>query len=418
MLTGIRSLWILLAAFAGLEAAAQSPSRKLLIVDIDDLGLELLQATPTPHLDSLAIQGRYYPRFYTSPMCTPTRALFQLGARGSRPEVRCTGNVSQGNSYRLPTTPFTPLATRVRAAGRTAMKIGKWHLSPNDALLHPNAHGWLPYAGAQGNLNPWGGTWFNYPENLNGTLHWVSNTYLTTRETNLGIRAVLDGYDLISLSYHAPHQPFHNPPSSLHTFNLPLVGERKQAQAALQAVDTELARLTPLALALGYTVIIYSDNGLAGSLGGLKGTVYEGGVRTMLWAIGPGVLPGVDNSLIEMVDIYATVLEILGISQGPLDGPDSVSFAPLLQGTGTPPLVVVAQRGGPAGVDPHTQNHLWRRMAREDRYKLIVNQDVLRSRLFDLWNDPEEQTDLLLAGPLSPQAALAYDLLRTALTGL
>jgi hypothetical protein len=57
-------------------------------------------------------------------------------------------------------------------------------------------------------------------------------------------------------------------------------------------------------------------------------------------------------------------------------------------------------------------------MAREDRYKLIVNQDVLRSRLFDLWNDPEEQTDLLLAGPLSPQAALAYGLLRTALGGL
>ena len=171
---------------------------------------------------------------------------------------------------------------------------------------------------------------------------------------------MLDGYDLISLSYHAPHQPFHNPPPSLHTFSLPLVGERRQAQAALQAVDTELARLTPLALALGYTVIIYSDNGLAGTLGGLKGTVYEGGVRTMLWAIGPGVLPGVDNSLIEVVDLYATVLEILGVSQGPMDGPDSESFAPLLQGAGSPPLVVVAQRGGPSGVDPHTQNHLWR----------------------------------------------------------
>ena len=50
-----------LAIFAGPESHAQSPPRKLLIVDLDDVGIELLQATPTPHLDSLTTQGRYYP---------------------------------------------------------------------------------------------------------------------------------------------------------------------------------------------------------------------------------------------------------------------------------------------------------------------------------------------------------------------
>ncbi|MDE0905509.1 MAG: hypothetical protein OSB42_12860, partial [Planctomycetota bacterium] len=106
------------------------------------------------------------------------------------------------------------------------------------------------------------------------------------------------------------------------------------------------------------------------------------------------------------------------IPKGPLDGPDSVSFADLLQGSGTSPQVVIAQRGGPAGIDPHNQNHLWRRTAREDRFKLVVNQDLLRSRLFDLWNDPLEQSDLLVAGPLTPAALQAYSLLRAALAGL
>ena len=410
-----------LAIFAGGTSYAQGPPRKLLIVELDDVGIELLQATPTPHLDSLTSQGRYYPRFYTSPMCTPTRAMFQLGARGSRPDVRCTGNVGPGNTYRLPSAPYTPLASKVQGAGKSAIKIGKWHLCPSDLLTHPSSLGWNPYVGVMGNVGNLGvgsGDWFSYPENRAGASHWVSGLYLTTRETNVGIRAVREGYDLISLSYHAAHRPFHDPPPNLHTLTLPLIGQWDQARASLQALDTELARLTPLALALGYTVIVYSDNGLAGPLGGLKGTVYEGGVHTMLWALGPGIPPGIDDSLIEVVDIYATVLELLQIPKGPMDGPDSVSFANLLQGVGTSPQLVIAQRGGPAGIDPHNQNHLWRRTAREDRFKLVVNQDLLRSRLFDLWNDPLEQSDLLVAGPLTPAALQAYSLLRAALAGL
>jgi hypothetical protein len=292
--------------------------------------------------------------------------------------------VGPGNTYRLPISPLTPLATKVQAAGKSAIKIGKWHLSPDDLLQHPPTLGWQPYIGVMGNVGNLGvgsGDWFNYPENRSGNSHWISGLYLTTRETDLGIRAVLEGYDLISLSYHAAHRPFHDPPPHLHTLPLPLIGHWDQARASLQAMDTELARLTPLALALGYTVILYSDNGLAGPLGGLKGTVYDGGVHTMLWALGPGIPPGIDNSLIEVVDVYA-------------------------------------ERGGPAGTDPHNNPLRWRRTAREDRYKLIVNQDLFRSRLFDLWDDPQEQTDLLLAGPLSPRATMAYDLLRAALAGL
>ena len=408
----------LLGALGSAVSAQGAGPRKVLVIDLDDLGIELLQATPTPHLDSLAAQGRYFSRFYAAPMCTPARVLAQLGARGSRIEVRCIGNVQNTNDYRLPTAPFTPLGVRVQTSGKRAMKIGKWHLCSDDTLAHPTAFGWLPYVGVMGNLGPAGGDWFNYPENAAGTSHSVTNTYLTTRETDLALRAVHDGYDLISLSYHAPHKPFHDPPSYLHTIPLPLVFNWDRARAALQALDTELARLTPMALALGYTVIIYSDNGLAATLGGDKGTVYEGGVRTMLWALGPGIVPGQDDSVIELVDLYATVLALLGIPQGPLAGPDSVSFEPLLVGGSAPGTIAIAERGTLAGADPHLQPDTWRRMACEQRFKLIVNQDLLMPRLFDLQNDPGEQVDLLAGPSLSNTAAQAFAALRAALAGL
>lgn len=410
-----------IALLAGGLAIAQTPPRKLLLIELDDLGVELVQASSTPHLDSLAAQGRIYPRFYTEPMCTPTRAAVHLGARGSRPEVRCTGNVGPGNHYRLPLFPFDPLPNKVQSAGLSTIKIGKWHLAPDDLLQHPQALGWQHMVGVMGNVGPLGvgsGDWFNYPENRGGTSHWISGLYLTTRETDLGRRAVRDGFDLISLSYHAPHRPFHDPPPHLHSLPLPLIGWWDQSRAAVEALDNELSRLTPLALALGYTVILYSDNGLAAPLGGQKGTVYEGGVRTFLICLGPGIVPGTDNALIEAVDLYATVLELLAIPKGAIDGPDSESFAQLLFGSGTPPNLVISQRGGPAGIDPHTQPDLWRRMAREDRYKLIVNQDFLQARLFDLLTDPLEQTDLLAQGPLSAPELLAFTMLRAALAGL
>jgi len=186
----------------------------------------------------------------------------------------------------------------------------------------------------------------------------------------------------------------------------------------LQALDTELARLTPKPLAFGYTDNIYSDNALAATLGGAKGTVYEGGVRTMLWALGPGIVPGQDDSVIELVDLYATVLALLGIPQGPLAGPDSVSFEPLLLGGSAPGTIAIAERGTLAGADPHLQPDTWRRMACEQRFKLIVNQDLLMPRLFDLQNDPGEQVDLLAGPSLSNTAAQAFAALRAALAGL
>jgi arylsulfatase A-like enzyme len=54
-------------------------------------------------------------------------------------------------------------------------------------------------------------------------------------------------------------------------------------------------------------------------------------------------------------------------------------------------------------------------MVREDRYKLIVNQDGLGQRLFDLWADPFETTDLLLDPQPQPGVLLELRRLRALL---
>ena len=166
-----------------------------LVQRLDDVGVEILDATETTGLDALSLRGRTFRRFYTAPMCTATRALMNLGARGSRQEVLCTGNVSGTNTYKLPTAPFESLAQVVTDQGLRAAKVGKWHLCDDLELQHPLDHGWWPYVGVMGNPNPSGGDCFSSPENQGGALGWVAGAYMTTREAELGMRMVEQGYD-------------------------------------------------------------------------------------------------------------------------------------------------------------------------------------------------------------------------------
>jgi arylsulfatase A-like enzyme len=246
----------------------------------------------------------------------------------------------------------------------------------------------------------------------------TGTTYITTDETDDAIALVTGGVDLVSVSYHAPHAPWHEPPAHLHSI-APITSDHDRARAMLQAADRELGRLLGVALPLGYTVIVYMDNGTATPLGGGKGTVYDTGVRVPCFAIGPGVVPGVDSTPCGVVDLYATVLELLEVDRtGPTFGPHSRSLVPLLEGRPDGRRWAYAERFGPNGLDPRTTPVAWRRAVRGERYKLVRNQGIPGDRLFDLWADPVEHFDLLSAGALAPEAAGALALFRDVLTRL
>ena len=117
-----------------------------------------------------------------------------------------------------------------------------------------------------------------------------------------------------------------------------LGNDRERTRAMLEAVDTELRRLLAEALPLGYTVVVFADNGTASQVGGQKATMYDGGVICPLWVFGPGVSPGIDANPVGAVDLYATVALWFGVPAGfgsgdPTRGPDSRSFLPAWRGS-------------------------------------------------------------------------------------
>ena len=392
---------------ASAPAARGATEPRLLLVDIDDVGFDLVQETPTPTLDWIAAHGRSFTRFVTAPLCSPTRAMVMTGAYPSHPDL-LIGSVSGFNeTYSMPIAPLEPLPALLGAYGGSSAKGGKRHLAAADHDTHPNECGWGSYQGLRKNPEVFALDWWNFPKVVDGVSTRVLDRYMTTDETEDAIAHVRDGVRFVSLSYHAPHTPFHEPPAHLHTIS-PLASARDLARALLQAVATEFGRLLREAIARQYTVIVFSDNGTVQALGGGKGTLFDTGILAPMWAVGPGVVQGVDDDLVSAVDVYATVAEFFGITAGPPHrGQHSRSFLARLGGAREPRRWAYSERFANLGQDPRVTGIFWRRMVRGDRYKLIDIQNGAGESFFDLWANPSETYDLLQGPPLSPEAAAA-----------
>ena len=405
----VRPLLLLLLVGAAL---GQTQAR-VLLVDLDDVGYDLLAEAPTPTLDRLSREGRRFTRFHSSPLCSPTRARGLLGAYGSRPELSLGTIIRRESRYTLPLDVFVPLPRLLAEHGKTSVKVGKWHLCPDADLTHPTRAGFLLYAGVMG--NPSGGSggdnYFNFPKVVEGEVRRTRQRYLTTDETDDALRLVRAHHDLVWLSYHAVHKPFHQPPPSLHTGTRPLESDLDHVLAMLAALDRELGRLLEAALAEGYTVLVVSDNGSPEEVEGGKGRLAPEGVIVPAWAIGRGVVPGTDDTPIDWVDLYATVATLLGVPvDGEQQGPDSLSFAHRLRGEDGPRRrYLYADRWKPNGKDPRTleEGKLWARALRDERWTLVVDEGSVGRRLYDRAQDPDESRDLLEA-ELPEPARAAY----------
>ncbi|MEM6569136.1 MAG: sulfatase-like hydrolase/transferase [Planctomycetota bacterium] len=390
----------MLAAAGLVLAAAQSP---VLVVDIDDVGSELAREARTETLDWIAENGRVFTSFVASPVCSPSRAMFQTGAYPSHPDLLLGQVVTVDAEYEMPTGPLVPLGTLVSDAGLRTAKIGKWHLAPGSAIDHPARCGWQRYVGVPGNVFGEGNGYTSYEKVTGGEAARVEGRYLTTDETDDAIAAVREGFDLVSVSYHAPHKPYHVPPEGLHGVE-PIESFRDHARAMLEACDRELGRLVRAALERDYVVLVFSDNGTGRLAKGQKGTMLDGGIVVPMWAIGPGVAPGVDASPVSVVDLYATIAELLGVETGgPTRGPHSISFARTLAGERGTRRFTYSETFRGLGEDPRTSGKPWNRALRGTRFKLEIRGKASKRKmlLFDLQADPTERTNLISAASLA-----------------
>jgi arylsulfatase A-like enzyme len=123
-----------------------------------------------------------------------------------------------------------------------------------------------------------------------------------------------------------------------------------------------------------------------------KGTLYEGGTRVpMMWAWAGKIAPGsTSDSVVGPIDVYPTVIDLLGLAKPTAQTFDGVSYAKVLQGTGD------LAREGYFNYHPHAgANRAGGVWVRSGDYKLLRwFGHPSTHELYNLKDDISEATDL------------------------
>jgi arylsulfatase A-like enzyme len=393
----------------------------VLLIIADDLGVDVspcyaADAVSAPTIEALCRDGIVFDRAWSMPVCSPTRASIFTGRYGRRTGV---GDVVQRADDALDESEFSlPRAVSEAGLPHATANFGKWHLG--DDPIGPLTMGWDYFSGfLEGDIL----SYDSAQKVVNGDPRSIDD-YVTTDQVN-------DAIDWIShrdrvpwlvwLALSAPHEPFHVPPAELHDFDA-LSGTiddidadpRPYYDAALQALDTEVGRLIaslePEVLAQT-TIIFIGDNGSPDALypveldedgdeipGRAKGTLYQGGIHIPFIVAGAGVSDGGRRSdaLVHTVDLFATILELIGTNAGDVVPSsvtlDSVSLTPLLSNTGAS----VRNRLYAELFGETFGRRLNGATTRDDRYKVIRYEDG-SVEAYDLVDDPFEEDDIFLA---------------------
>jgi arylsulfatase A-like enzyme len=397
---GLRLLLALLwASQSGLLAAPPAhPNIVILLADDSgwgDYGFTGNPQAKTPHLDSLARGGALLDRFYVCAVCAPTRAEFLTGRYHARTGVR---GVSTGQE-RL-NTDETTLADAFKAAGYATGCFGKWH-NGSQWPYHPNARGFDEYYGFTS--GHWG-EYFDPPLEHNGQ-PVRGKGYIADDLTAHALEFIEKNRAqpfLCYVPFNTPHSPWAVPQEYWNRFkDMPVVRratdagrenleQTRCALAMMENLDDNvgriLRRLDDYNLSEHTIVVYFSDNGpnswrWNGGMKGIKGSVDEGGVRSVAllrWpggGIKAGTVVGEIAGAIDLLPTLVSLAEVSRVGNKPLDGRN---LAPLLRGkkAGWGDRMLFSRQGENVS-------------ARSQQYRLDS-----RGALFDLLADPGQTRDV------------------------
>jgi arylsulfatase B len=393
----------------------------ILLVVADDVGVDRIGAYNehpdpgrTPLVDSLADQGVLFRNAWSNPVCSPTRALILTGRYAFRTGIGNNVSFSGAIGTGLPASELTLPEVLV---DYQSMLAGKWHLmGVENGPNHPMAFGGFDHhRGSLFNLRPNGpDAYFNWEKNTDGQVA-LTDVYATTDSVDEAIGFVQSATApwLCVLSFNAGHKPLHEPPPSLHTYNLSGEPGPDHYRAMIEAMDCELGRLLAVVDLETTTVIFVGDNGTEPTAvtaphdpNKAKNTMYEGGINVPLIIAGAGVEQnGECGALVNVTDIFATIVELAGYES---TAEDSVSLVPYLENPrrSTIRQWTYAEKFRPNG-QTGTYSIRWRAIRDRGSWKLIrrFGED---DELYHLNSDPFEENDLLDA-PLGSAAQKAFD---------
>lgn len=330
------------AAAPGLLGQARRPPNLLVILTDDqgfgDFDYQGNKALETPNLARLARESVSFSRFSVSPVCAPTRAALMTGRYPLRTNVHGVTGGRETMSKQEVT-----LGDVFQRAGYRTSLIGKWHLGECWPYV-PHARGFDDFVGFRV------GHWSRYFDTIaerNGRETRLPG-YITEAFTEEAVnwigRTPREPW-CCYLAYNVPHTPY----------QVPIDDYRKQATrghdpelatiyAMIENMDRQLGRLMAHLRWTGQLdntiVAFFCDNGPNGDryrcgLRGRKGSIYEGGTRSMLHIRWPGgQLQGgrqVDR-IAAHIDLLPTFMDLAGVKRP--EGPpmDGRSLVPLLRG--------------------------------------------------------------------------------------
>lgn len=353
-----------------LVSAVQAADKRPNIVFIlaDDLGYTDVACYgskyyETPNIDRLAADGVRFVSGYTcGPNCQPTRAALLSGQYNPRTGIYTVGDIDRfnwesralrpvDNVQNLPLDKITLPQTLKQAGYATAM-FGKWHLG-NQGQYHPSKRGFdeaIVSAGAHFDFK-------TVPQS-----EYPQGTYLADFLTDKGVDFIRrqttqhpDQPFYLYLPHFGVHSPHDAKPKLIEKFKpkASAGGHHDPTYAAMIAsVDESVGRivalLDELKLAENTLVIFSSDNGGVGGyeregieggsitdnapLKGGKGMLSEGGIRVPYIFRWTGkTKPGaVNETPINSVDLYPTLLEVSGTARPADYVLDGASYASLL----------------------------------------------------------------------------------------
>jgi arylsulfatase B len=373
---------ILYAALFFLPILSFSQAQKkpnIIIILADDLGWGDVGfhggAIKTPNIDRLSKEGVVLNRYYTSPICSPTRAGLLTGRYPNRVGLRET-TIPPWSDFGLDTSEQLLPQMLAEAGYKNRAIIGKWHLGHTTLQYHPMRRGFTHF---YGHLN---GAIDYFSHKREGEVDW-HNDYEPSKDKGYSTNLLTDeavksikSYSketapfFIYIAFNAPHGPLQAPDEDLKENGFDASKPRfsgtqggdegeesgdlghgntpKQTYAAMvtnmdKGIGRILQTLKDLQIDNNTLILFHSDNGAAGNgavhshgeLRGYKFDEWEGGVRSpavIKWPAA-GLKGGKQiEQVMGYVDIFPTFKEIAGV-ESPAKKPfDGISVWPVLSG--------------------------------------------------------------------------------------
>lgn len=352
-------VFVLCCSVSAFTAKAQHKKTNVIYILCDDLGFaevgyngqKLIQ---TPELDQLANNGMIFNNHYCgNAVCAPSRASLMTGKHPGKAYIR-----SNSPGYPNGQTPMTQntetLGKLMKRAGYQTACIGKWGLGSFHDTGNPNKQGFDYFYGYTNQRN----AHEYYPEYLwlNGEKQFLNNSNGAQNEyshdlfTEKAMDYITEQKDkpfFLYLAYTIPHIKWQVPDLAQYKDkNWPKNMKIQAAMVSRMSKDVgKIAdQLKALHIDKNTLIVFNSDNGAhgkggtleffntSGQLRGKKRALYDGGVRSPMFAYWPGTIQksSTSNHISAFWDMMPTLAELTGEPvQGETDG---ISLLPTLLG--------------------------------------------------------------------------------------